>query len=127
MSSKLVTEPLDKTNFNAFHKHAVDKLFGNKKILSTSHQNNQSGIFKKQSKENYKEKENINKSINLLSGSQRYAFEEKVGSGTFGTVHKARDKRTLEIVAIKKVYQDRKYKNRYNILLFQIIVNFEDT
>lgn len=35
-----------------------------------------------------------------------------MGSGTFGTVHKARDKKTLETVAIKKVYQDRKYKNR---------------
>jgi len=38
--------------------------------------------------------------------------EKKVGSGTFGTVHKARDKKTLDIVAIKKVYQDKNYKNR---------------
>jgi serine/threonine protein kinase len=35
-----------------------------------------------------------------------------VGSGTFGTVFKVRDKKTLEIVAIKKVYQDKNYKNR---------------
>jgi len=42
----------------------------------------------------------------------RYAFEDKVGSGTFGIVHKARDKKTLELVAIKRVYQDKKYKNR---------------
>lgn len=27
-------------------------------------------------------------------------------------MHKARDKKTLETVAIKKVYQDKKYKNR---------------
>ena len=39
-------------------------------------------------------------------------MDQKVGSGTFGTVHKARDKKTLEIVAIKKVYQDKNYKNR---------------
>lgn len=44
--------------------------------------------------------------------TDRYEWEVKVGSGTFGTVHKARDKKTLETVAIKKVYQDRKYKNR---------------
>ena len=45
-------------------------------------------------------------------GAQRYEVEKKVGSGTFGTVHKARDKKTLEVVAIKKVYQDKNYKNR---------------
>lgn len=45
-------------------------------------------------------------------GSNRYQVEKKVGSGTFGTVHKARDKKTLDIVAIKKVYQDKNYKNR---------------
>lgn len=39
-------------------------------------------------------------------------MSKKVGSGTFGTVHKARDKKTLEIVAIKKVFQDKNYKNR---------------
>lgn len=35
-----------------------------------------------------------------------------MGSGTFGIVYKARDRKTLEIVAIKKVFQDKKYKNR---------------
>lgn len=45
-------------------------------------------------------------------GSNRYEIDKQVGSGTFGTVHKARDKKTLEIVAIKKVYQDKNYKNR---------------
>lgn len=39
-------------------------------------------------------------------------MDKKVGSGTFGTVFKARDKKTLETVAIKKVYQDKNYKNR---------------
>ena len=45
-------------------------------------------------------------------GEERYVCEDKVGSGTFGIVHKARDRQTLELVAIKKVYQDKKYKNR---------------
>lgn len=47
-----------------------------------------------------------------LVGANRYEMEQKVGSGTFGTVHKARDKKSLETVAIKKVYQDKNYKNR---------------
>ena len=47
-----------------------------------------------------------------MEGQNRYAVEQKVGSGTFGVVHKARDRKTLELVAIKRVYQDKKYKNR---------------
>ena len=30
-----------------------------------------------------------------INGQNRYVFEDKVGSGTFGIVHKARDKVTL--------------------------------
>jgi len=47
-----------------------------------------------------------------LKGENRYQQDKKVGSGTFGTVYKARDKKTLDVVAIKKVYQDKNYKNR---------------
>lgn len=35
-----------------------------------------------------------------------------VGQGTFGKVFKGRMRKTGEIVAIKKVFQDPKYKNR---------------
>lgn len=35
-----------------------------------------------------------------------------VGQGTFGKVFKGRVRKTGEIVAVKKVYQDPKYKNR---------------
>lgn len=41
-----------------------------------------------------------------------YDAEKVVGNGTFGVVFKARVEETGEIVAIKKVYQDRRYKNR---------------
>lgn len=30
-----------------------------------------------------------------LTGAARYIFDDQVGSGTFGVVHKARDKQTL--------------------------------
>ena len=35
-----------------------------------------------------------------------------VGSGSFGVVFKAQIEETGEMVAIKKVYQDQRYKNR---------------
>ncbi len=44
--------------------------------------------------------------------ADKYVFAEVVGSGTFGIVYKGRNKDTLDVVAIKKVLQDKKYKNR---------------
>ena len=35
-----------------------------------------------------------------------------IGQGTFGKVFKARIKRTGQLVAVKRVFQDPKYKNR---------------
>jgi len=35
-----------------------------------------------------------------------------IGQGTFGKVYKGIYKRTGETVAVKKVFQDPKYKNR---------------
>ena len=40
------------------------------------------------------------------------AMREIIGQGTFGKVFKAKIKKTGEVVAIKKVFQDPKYKNR---------------
>lgn len=37
---------------------------------------------------------------------------EMVGQGTFGKVFKGKVRKTGEIVAVKKVFQDPKYKNR---------------
>jgi glycogen synthase kinase 3 beta len=41
-----------------------------------------------------------------------FAADQVVGKGTFGTVYRALDKKSGEYVAIKKVFQDRRYKNR---------------
>ena len=35
-----------------------------------------------------------------------------MGQGTFGKVYKSKIKKTGQIVAVKKVFQDPKYKNR---------------
>ena len=43
-----------------------------------------------------------------------------VGCGTFGTVFKAKCEQTGETVAIKKVYQDRRYKNRELSILLEL-------
>lgn len=41
-----------------------------------------------------------------------YIAEHVVGTGSFGTVFQAKCRETGEIVAIKKVLQDKRYKNR---------------
>lgn len=68
--------------------------------------------LKKCMKNPMENRETIRPTQGVQKIADRYEWETKVGSGTFGTVHKARDKKTLETVAIKKVYQDKKYKNR---------------
>lgn len=39
-------------------------------------------------------------------------MEKIIGNGTFGVVYKAVVAETGETVAIKKVFQDKRYKNR---------------
>lgn len=46
-----------------------------------------------------------------------YNAEKIVGNGTFGVVFKATIAETGETVAIKKVFQDKRYKNRELIIL----------
>ena len=41
-----------------------------------------------------------------------YKVERVCGNGSFGIVFQAKVIHTGEIVAIKKVYQDKRYKNR---------------
>ena len=44
--------------------------------------------------------------------SLTYNAERVIGNGSFGVVYQARVAETGETVAIKKVYQDKRYKNR---------------
>ena len=41
-----------------------------------------------------------------------YTAEKVVGHGSFGVVYKAYEKSTRDVVAIKKVFHDDRYKNR---------------
>ncbi len=43
---------------------------------------------------------------------KRYVAERIIGNGSFGVVYKAHFEIENEHVAIKKVYQDKRYKNR---------------
>ena len=99
-STKLHTETRDREVLSHAHRVAIDKIFTQKK-------DHPSISLHRKDREDKDPKEQ-----KQPTGVNRYAFEDKVGNGTFGVVHKARDKRTLEVVAIKKVFQDKKYKNR---------------
>ena len=64
--------------------------------------------------------------INSIVGSQtqrsktpggKYEMEGVAGKGTFGVVYYGRNRLTGEKIAIKKVFQDKKYKNREHTIL----------
>lgn len=99
-ASKLNTEAKDPDTLSHAQRIAANRIFANK----------QKDPSQSLGREARGEREGRESS--RLVGAARYAYEDKVGSGTFGVVHKARDKKTLELVAIKRVYQDKKYKNR---------------
>ena len=44
--------------------------------------------------------------------SHTYSLIKPTGNGAFGMVYKAKDNQNGKIVAIKKVFQDQRYKNR---------------
>ena len=121
--SRMVTEVNEKTSYHQRTATAIDRnpgsSYGHRKTNTSSNL-----IFKKKqvmkessSKPTYTMKPTVDiakstKNDKTFVGSNRYEIDKQVGSGTFGTVHQARDKKTLQIVAIKKVYQDKNYKNR---------------
>ena len=63
---------------------------------------------KKENSEKLKGGENRQKS----KSDYLYKMERVCGNGSFGIVFQAKKVHTGEIVAIKKVYQDKRYRNR---------------
>ena len=55
---------------------------------------------------------NISEERKRQTGNFTYNADRVIGNGTFGVVYQATIAETGETVAIKKVYQDRRYKNR---------------
>ena len=49
-----------------------------------------------------------------------YKAEKVVGHGSFGVVYKALDTVHNDYVAIKKIFQDKKYKNREHTIIKQL-------
>ncbi|CAD8140379.1 unnamed protein product [Paramecium octaurelia] len=52
--------------------------------------------------------------------AQKYALNQIVGNGTFGMVYLATNSVTGEKVAIKKVFQDKRYKNREHLIIQEL-------
>lgn len=49
-----------------------------------------------------------------------FVMNQVVGNGTFGMVYLATNADTGEKVAIKKVFQDKKYKNREHLIIQEL-------
>lgn len=63
-------------------------------------------------KSNQNNQNNQNNQKDEIEKSYTYTATEIIGSGSFGVVYKAIINETDEVVAIKKVFQDKRYKNR---------------
>jgi len=59
-----------------------------------------------------KKSEKTKSNNELNEQNYTYTATQIVGSGTFGVVYQATINETTEVVAIKKVFQDKRYKNR---------------
>lgn len=60
----------------------------------------------------YSKKESNIKNEDEKEQNYTYTATQIIGSGSFGVVYQATVSETTEVVAIKKVYQDKRYKNR---------------
>jgi serine/threonine protein kinase len=89
--------------------------------ISNNNKNNNNNNYKKDTTNNLislntekdKDKEKLKqKEDKEKENSLTYNATEVIGSGSFGVVYLAKIAETSEIVAIKKVFQDKKYKNR---------------
>ncbi|CAD8188191.1 unnamed protein product [Paramecium pentaurelia] len=52
--------------------------------------------------------------------ASKYTLNQIVGNGTFGMVYLATNNQTNEKVAIKKVFQDKRYKNREHLIIQEL-------
>lgn len=137
--SRLTTEPAQRPHYLQHHRTATatDKLTSSTNVNRKTNTQTTINFKKKQPRESSTKvtKNDISSVSNTETskcvGVNRYQVDQKVGSGTFGTVHKARDKKTLETVAIKKVYQDKNYKNReldiLKMLLHPNVLSMKDS
>jgi glycogen synthase kinase 3 beta len=57
----------------------------------------------------------------LLEQNISYAAERIIGNGSFGVVFEAKVVETGEVVAIKKVLQDKRFKNRELQIMRQLV------
>jgi serine/threonine protein kinase len=76
--------------------------------------NTEANINKNQNQENSSNINPNNKKEKETNNEQNYTYTatQIIGSGSFGVVYQANISETNEIVAIKKVFQDKRYKNR---------------
>jgi hypothetical protein len=87
-TTKLNTDVKNPDKLTNAHHLAIDNIFG------PSKKDNAISLMTHTINKRAKEDKEGNQTSRLV-GVARYAFEDKVGSGTFGVVHKARDKKTL--------------------------------
>jgi serine/threonine protein kinase len=67
-------------------------------------------VFQRIGKENQQNLSEIKPSYDF--SEEELEIEEQIGAGTFGKVYRARLRSSGQLVALKRVQQDKKYKTR---------------
>ncbi len=67
-------------------------------------------VFQRMNKENQQNLSEIKQLHDF--GEEELEIEEQIGAGTFGKVYRARLRSSGQLVALKRVQQDKKYKTR---------------
>lgn len=81
-------------------------------MVETSNKQKFNKIDENQSSTRIGDNKNSKKDDDSKEQNYTYTATQIIGSGSFGVVYQATVSETTEVVAIKKVYQDKRYKNR---------------
>ena len=115
-TQRIITKP---KYIDVYSKYMLKTNNDPKKIIRIGESKplNSDKLLKTQPDEFFKANKSATHTQRFKVPSSKYEIEGVAGKGTFGVVYFGSDRSTGEKIAIKKVFQDKKYKNRQHTIL----------